>query len=357
MKLIMVKTFIFKLLVLLCLCASVNPVRAQLVESLYSASTPVATQSTAERNAAIKRVFASVLIKISGQSDIVDNKDINKAITSALSYVTTFNFETHNGQLQLIASFNESSVDALLKQSSISIWGNQRPTAMLWLAHEGEQHQRLVVSDDSANTTGIMVKNQAQARGMPMLLPLWDLDDQFSVTASEVWGLFSDSIALANARYATDYMVLAKVSEYGLNQQLNWAIYKQNPLSHDYREIVASGLDEFVDYPTAIKALVDQTTDFFARQYSVDTSGETGLTEFVVTNIDSIGKYVKVSDYLSSLKSLESLQLVANQQQTFTFRAKLLGNEQALKDVLQLEKRLVEQYSFELNASTYVWVK
>ncbi len=328
---------------------------AKLVDSLYSAALPAASQSSTQRKATIPVLFKSVLIKVSGQSDVTQNQMLSNEIGQAMSYITTFNYQMIEGKQHLVASFNESSVDALLKRAGISIWGNQRPTAMIWLAQRTEDGHRVVVSDDNTNETALLLKSVAKQRGMPLLLPLWDLEDQFGLSAGEVWGLFPDSVGVANLRYGTDFMVLAKITESGLNQQLNWAIYKRSDDGAGYADIVASGLDEFSQYDIAITALVDQTSDFFARQYSVDTSEAGGRKQFLIANVNSLDKYAAILAYLNRLKGLEAVGLKHNKHHHFIFEATLIGSDESLNEVIRLEKRLVEVYDEDLGQSVYHW--
>jgi len=348
-----VKKLTIKILCLLVLISTHSLAQAKLVESLYSAQTLVTDQSKAARISAIEQLFKSVLIKVSGHSAVIDNPDIAKEISESMSYITTFNYQMVEGRRHLVASFNESSIDTLLKQAGVSIWGDQRPTAMIWLAFRDNDDQRSVVAGDDVSGQASVLKFAAKKRGMPMLLPLWDLEDQFSISAGEVWGMFPDSVGLANSRYATDFMVLSRIVLQGLTYQLNWAIYKRDPSG--YNAIVASGLDEFLDRNIALSALVDQTSDFFARQYSVDTSALGGEQEFIVANVDSVANYAAVLKYLNGLKGLESVRLKHNQHHVFSFVATVIGNHQSLEEVLKLERKLVESYDDALGLEVYQW--
>jgi len=348
------KTFLY---ISLFLAMALGPACAEAaaVQSLYSAGQSVSNQSKSLRNTTIKALFKSVLIKISGQSDLTGNPIIAAQLPKAMTYITNFNYQGMAGQQTLVASFSETLVDQLLKRAGVSIWGSQRPSAMLWLAYENADLQRVVMADEPTDETAMALKQHANNRGMPILLPLWDLEDQMALSMTEVWGQFPSSVAQANRRYATDFMILAKIIDTGLNLQLNWAIYKQDLNGANYDLIVATGLDEFSQHHQALTALVDQTSDFFAQQYSVDTSIDAAALEFVVTNIDSIAKYVEVLNYLSSLKAIERVYLKHNTQQQFTFSATLLGSETSLTQVLRLEQQLLGEYDQDLGQLTYRW--
>ena len=56
---------------------------------------------------------------------------------------------------------------------------------------------------------------QTQAMGLPVSLPLMDLDDNMAVTATDVWGRFADPVLKASQRYGAEMVVLGKLSPEG----------------------------------------------------------------------------------------------------------------------------------------------
>ncbi|NRA62798.1 MAG: DUF2066 domain-containing protein [Psychrobium sp.] len=334
-------------------------VHAKQVDGLYRAKIAVTNQSVASRNAAISLLFRQVLVKVSGQSAALENPQLIKRLGDALSYAAEFNFVTQNRQLLLSVKFNESRIDQLLKSTGTPIWGNSRPTVMLWMSYldEPAQDRQVLNTQQSGNLPGL-IKQHATARGLPLLLPLWDLDDQMVLSISDIWGQFSDKVAVANLRYQSDYLIIAKVSEQGLSQHLNWAIYKTNDVNAmQHTDIVFSGSDEFSNMEQALVALVEQSADYFAEQYSVDTTVEARQIQFVVENIDTLWRYAQVGDYLRSIKAISSVTLIRNVGPNFTFSAKYLGNRESLLDVIALEKKLFQQATDENGNTVYQWVK
>ena len=336
-------------------------VHAKQVDGLYRAKVAVMDQSVASRDAAISILFRQVLVKVSGQSAALENPQLIKQLEDALSYAAEFNFLTQDNQLLLSAKFNESRIDQLLKSTGTPIWGNSRPTVMLWMSYLDEQAQdRQVLNTQQSDNLPSLIKQRATARGLPLFLPLWDLDDQMVLSISDIWGQFSDKVAVANVRYQSDYMIIAKVSQQGLSQHLNWAIYKANEITDvnvmQNSDIVFSGSDEFSNMEQALAALVEQSADYFARQYSVDTTVEARQIEFVVENIDTLWRYAQVGDYLRSIKAISSVTLTRNVGHHFTFRAKYLGKRESLLDVISLEKKLFQQTTDENGNIVYQWV-
>ncbi|NRA70466.1 MAG: DUF2066 domain-containing protein [Gammaproteobacteria bacterium] len=319
---------------------------ASIVTDLYRSTLPVTNQSKQQRNKVIKTLFSQVLVKVSGNKQVLDNPQIVIALKKAMTFTSGFNFNRINNRLFLSATFNEQLVDQLLKSAGLSIWGKRRPSVMLWLGFEDSQQQRNVLNENSDQTLISVVQQQASSRGMPLLLPVWDLEDQLLVEMMDIWGLFSENVAQANKRYQTDFMILAKVYQSGVSYRMSWVIYQVNQSLGQPAIIFGSGSDEFSTQSLAMTAVIDQSTDFFSRQFSVDTQTQAAQLQFDVLDVDTIETYVAVSNYLTSLKAIESLQLIEVIAGKYRFVANILGEEKSLLDTINLEKKLVSQQRF-----------
>ncbi|NRA84776.1 MAG: DUF2066 domain-containing protein [Gammaproteobacteria bacterium] len=355
------KSLSYLLLVIICLL-SVSASQAQVLSDLYRAQLPVVNQSVNQRNKVIEQLFAKVIVKVSGSSQSLTNSMISAQLKQALQYTVEFNFSRVDSILHLNALFNEQLVDQLLKNSGVSIWGSRRPTVMLWLASEDEQEQRILISENSELDYSDKIIAHALNRGLPLLLPVWDLEDQLQVNLTDIWGLFSDKVASANLRYHSDFMIIAKAYRSGVSFRTDWVIYK-SPINVDAfdiqpAQIIGSGSDEFATTEQALLAIVDQTSDFFSRQYSVDTQTQSGTIAFNITNVGSIETYVEVSNYLMSLKAIESLQVSMISQGIFTFQLTILGDTQSLLDVIGLDGKLINQsFGFGSQPLLFNWHK
>lgn len=188
------------------------PANAKEIKGLYQADTAVASQSTRERRQALKALLGKVLIKVSGQSNVVENPDIIRGVKKAVNMVTEFSFQRRDNQLMLSATFDSVRVDGLLKEANIPVWGSLRPSVMVWMGIE-DNGQRRVISETEHGNLLDTINNVADVRGLPLLLPVMDLEDQMNIDINDIWGRFSESVAKANLRYGTDYLIIAKVAE------------------------------------------------------------------------------------------------------------------------------------------------
>ncbi|NRA52560.1 MAG: DUF2066 domain-containing protein [Gammaproteobacteria bacterium] len=316
---------------------------AQTVQGLYSANLPVSSQSASVRNKMLSRLLGRVLIKVSGQTNVLNNATIKQGLADALAYTAEFNFSEAGG-LRLSARFNEQLVDDLLKSAAVPIWGNTRPTVAIWVAYETANNKRQVVTEQMSNSYASVLTRQARGRGLPVILPLWDLDDRLKVGMTDVWGLFSDKIGLASQRYRADFVIIAKVSRQA-GATIKWVVHRvptsSNAFNSQFSKVISSGRGQYPSTKQALMALVEQSSNFFGHQYSVNTEAKTSSFSFNVSAIDSIEIYAAVTNYLLSLKAVDSLQVSQVNNQIFTFNLNIFGRSDSLIDVISLDKKLL----------------
>jgi len=239
----------------------------------------------------------------------------------------------------------------------VTLWGVRRPSAMLWLVYEDENGHRKLLNSQTNDELSLAAKKAADNRGLPLLLPIWDLDEQLILSIADVWGQFENKVAMANTRYLSDYMILAKVTNHGISQKVHWNVYKIS--SGDFGQVVSEnkmvGNDEAINIDDALHQIVGQSTDYFATQYGVDTSQDQGELFITLVNIHSLGTYVDVVNYLKSIKAVDSLMLVNNKKHKYQFRVKLIGDKQSLVDVISLGNKMMEIENDDPNQILYQW--
>lgn len=353
------KSFIFSsILFVSSLSLSCN-IHAQDNESLYHGAIAVSDQSTTSRNQAIQTMFGQTLIKVSGQSKITEHPTILKEIKAALSYATEFGFESRESETMLKVSFNEELIDQLLKENGFTLWDAERPTVMLWLVYEDENGIRQIVNEQTNNDVLAGIKSVAKTRGLPLLVPIWDLDDQLVVSSGDVWGQFEDRVATANARYQSDYMILAKVTNHGISNNVSWSVFKMGNevdiFGQTSAKISMTGTDETPSIQQAFSQVINQSTDFFAQQYSVDTTAGDGSIVLTLTNVDSLARYADIVDYLNSIKAVEHIVLVNVKGQEYQFKIDLLGNQSAFLDLINLGSKMTSITNYDPDLVLFEW--
>ena len=336
-----------------------TPVQSQDTNSLYHGKIAVNDQSTTSRNQAIKTMFGQTLIKVSGQSKIAEHPTILKEIKAALSYATEFGFESVEKGTVLNVNFNEELIDGLLKDNGFTLWDAERPTVMLWFVYEDDNGVRQIVNEQVNDDVLAGIKQVAKTRGLPLLVPIWDLDDQLIVSTGDVWGQFEDKVGSANARYQSDYMILAKVTNHGISNNVSWSVFKMgndvDVFGQTSSKISMTGTDEAPTIEEAFSQVINQSTDFFAQQYSVDTTEGDGSIVLTLTNVESLSRYADVVDYLKSIKAVEQVVLVAVKGHKYQFKIDLLGSESAFLDLINLGSKMTSITNYEPSLVLYEW--
>lgn len=368
----MKKFLLFVVLVLLCL-----PVYATTVKKLYEVSVPVFTQSDNERKEAVSQAFAELLIRVTGRRNIALQSGVKELIKTAPRYMRSFRYEQieeksqpeaepglqedlvvdaenqESGQLidplanqpkaekpkpnqYLVVSFDKQAVKNVLWKNKLPVWGETRPSTLLWIAiQDAEQRNLMDVSEPGPMLE--YLSKQANKRGLPLVYPLLDLEDQMNLNVTDVWGGFKDHINNASARYQTEAVVSARLS---LNSsgiwQSRWSLYQGNDES--------SWQINAVDLESAVAYGLDNIADKLAERYAhVSTSSDENAALIYISDVNNLSDYEKINDYLSSLSAIKNVELRQVQANELVYRLELRSNKKVLKQAISLGKVLLTQ--------------
>jgi len=368
----MKKFLLFVVLVLLCL-----PVSATTVKNLYEVSVPVFTQSDNERKEAVSQAFAELLIRVTGRRNIALQSGVKELIKTAPRYMRSFRYEQieekpepeaepdlqedlvvdaenqESGQLidplanqtkaekpkpnqYLVVSFDKQAVKNVLWKNKLPVWGETRPSTLLWIAVQDAEQRNLIDVSEPGPMLDYLSK-LAIKRGLPLVYPLLDLEDQMNLNVTDVWGGFKDHINNASARYQTEAVVSARLS---LNSsgiwQSRWSLYQGNDES--------SWQINAVDLESAVVYGLDNIADKLAERYAhVSISSDENATLIYISDVNNLSDYEKINDYLSSLSAIKNIELRQVQANELVYRLELRSNKKVLKQAISLGKVLLTQ--------------
>ena len=259
---------------LACLCPLL--VHAIKVPGLYEAEVIVGNQSVEDRAAAIRACLSRVLVKLTGERDV--------------SGIT---------ELQPILDLNKS-----LRESGIPVWGRERPSILIWLALE-QANRRSFADADSVPELLDLVHDLAHRRGVSILFPLQDLDDERQIQPGDVWLGFQEPIMAASGRYNTDVILAASVgSPVPGIWEGRWRSYGADGLSHEWTtetDLLEGSLEE------GFNGFVDILAGEFARTGSYTLLGDIEIT---VGDVNSVEQYARLINYLESLSSISEVHVM-----------------------------------------------
>ena len=313
------------------------------VAGLYEAEVPVSGQQRTERERALRTALLQVLVKVSGGRAVTQDPGVAKALQSPSQYVQQYRYRTVYGASRasrevrpgrvLWAQFDRDAVNRLLRERELPIWGKARPAILVWLAVERDGRRVLVGSDD-ASTIPSALESRAVARGLPLLIPLLDLEDQSRLRVTDVWGEFTDSIVASSQRYQSDVILVARA--YQLLPGLWEARWR---LLMGHRTVTWSTQSDVLDI--VLDEGIDRAADVLAEEFArIREGGGSGSMELVVTDINTLGDYARALHYLRALDMVESVRTTRMQPGEARFSLKSSAGKEAVGEAISLGRTL-----------------
>lgn len=312
---------------------------------LYTSRTLVLDQSSPVRERAAADALAEVFVRISGSREIVQSAAIRQALTNATTYLYEFEYsstdetlKTTNGEqaaIRLSMKFSARRVDNLLKSEQLPYWPANRPDILLWAAHsDGAGGQQFIANDAAAVAA---FTRTATERGIPLVKPVFDLEDRLALPVSRLWALDTTAINRASDRYRTDAVLAGR---FILLEQGRW----RGSFTLFYR----SQATVFVahDNNTAALAvqLIDQVADHFAAMFTSAVDGHSDADRLVLTvaNVDSFAIYVQLLNYLEDLSMVQEVSLVEVAADKVTIALRYQGDRALVSRRFTLDRQLID---------------
>jgi hypothetical protein len=319
-------------------------VQAAGVSDLYEAQVPVSSQTPEEQARAVKDAFQKVLLKVMGNRHTLAQAPLAPMLEEASKLVQQFRYnapEEESNAATFWVRFDPKGVQRLLRQNALPTWGRARPTLLLWVAIE-EGRKRYLLDASISSPAIEALEDQAEARGIPVLFPLWDLEDQSRLSFSDVWGNFPEPILAASSRYPTSVQLVGRLlrQETG-DWQTRWTLYGANEVRGwsvhgGLDQVLRDGINEAVDI------IVDRVVPIIENSspFSVWVS---------VNDVTSFVDYARLSSYLSRLSQVTVIQPVQLSRTEVKFRLELQGDLKGLAASILFGRVLAQA---EKNATT-----
>ncbi|MCP5407350.1 MAG: DUF2066 domain-containing protein [Chromatiaceae bacterium] len=275
------------------------------VDGLYDAESPVSGGDASERNSAIRDAFAKVLVKLTGNSGIASRKALAADLENASHYVQQYRYEAapavgnevQSGRL-LQVSFDKNEINRLLQNRGLPIWSANRPSVLLWVGEE-QQGKRRLLNPDMDTDVRAALDQVAAERGVPLLLPLMDLEDQGQMQVADIWGNFENNIRAASRRYASDLILTGRLVR--VDKSLwrgEWRLYHADSQSNWNNEAASRNA-------LTVDAL-QRTADSLANRFApIKEERSLSTVRLRVSGIDSLEDYAAVLRLLGGQSSLE----------------------------------------------------
>ena len=318
---------------------------AKPVSGLYDARVPVPDQQLVSRQDGAKQGLIEVLQKVSGFTVPAENAVILKAIEIADQYLYQYSYEAVQkdewdasippGSSWLKMRFEAQSIQRIIKAANMPLWGNNRPTVLLWLIKE--ERGRSVLIDGLDDNVSKAVANASQVRGVPVVLPVYDLEDSIRLPQESLWGLFSGSILEASKRYDAESVMAARVYK---NTKGNWVgqwrfYFKEREFNYEF---------ETQELSQQVLSGLSASAEVLANTFAIKPNdARSDVLAIKVGNVKNLKQYAALVNYLEDLTITKKVFVAGVKGDDMDLQLTLSGSFSQLKQVLALDKKLIEE--------------
>lgn len=277
------------------------------------------------------------------------NLDVSDALDNTFDYVTTNPNTTVDNNavlsqavipevkdvLRLNIVFQGDAIKALLVQAGAPFWQANRPGVLVWLVAQSGDQQRMI-NAELAPQFYRALNQAAQARGIPLIQPLLDLEETSQISAADVWGLSMPIILRASQRYDNGAVLVGKLSQaYDKSWLGQWMLlYSGERQIENYRGT------ELEDYFTLGSDLV---ADRLAADYAVAVNQAQRNNSLTIKFSGIRGKadYLALSEYLRQVPALKAIQLSHIDGEHCYFSLEGSDDIDQLRALIELNGRIV----------------
>lgn len=279
---------------------------AHAVTDLFETEVAVADQTPGVRAAAFRDALSRIIVRVAGEQSVLSGEPARKLLEEPARLVQQYRYFTETSSsppvLKLWARFDGDAIRRSLQQEGMAYWGGERPDTLVWLAVE-DRGQRYIVSANGGSDVHRQVELAARKRGVPILFPLMDLEDQSQVRFSDLWGGYFDKVLTASKRYNPPAVLIGRLNR---SPSGGWS-------SRWYMDVVGRA-NEWSDSHRQLQELarqgVEDVADILATRYAVTGNGNTGdSVRITVNGIETLDAYARISRYLASLSSVSRVDV------------------------------------------------
>lgn len=324
----------------LCLLAFSSAAYAKTKVDIYHVEVPM-TDVKNPKTAAWSQGLERVLIRASGDTKVAKNAVVKKALSDPSDYLAQFESGSLDNAPSMVMEFNPVQIQSLLSQAHAVFWPQERKNVLVWVV-EDANFERQIGWEQSGLDSIVPLQNAAQAAGLPITLPLGDMDDMTQISAPDLWGGFDEPLAKASKRYPVDGVLLLKVTRVGDGAQVEWVLHDIAPNKMDTQSEPVSGSTEG-KLSDSIEQAIEQVSAYYAKQNKVAVNQATDdalLANF--SGIHTAQDFFTLERLLKGLASVAAVQVHQMQGDTVIFNIDLLSNINEFKQEAAKNRQLVK---------------
>lgn len=183
--------------------------QAESVSGLYQVREPVTGQGADARAQATQAALDTLVLRLTGDPKAPQNPGLAELRKDPQQIISQFGTEAGPPET-LLVDFDPGSTERALRKAGLALWGSNRPAILGWWLNDSTEGSNLV-GDGQGNAE--VLRRAAQHRGLPLRLPLADLEEQLVATPKNLEGTDPSPLQAASGRYGADALLAVHASE------------------------------------------------------------------------------------------------------------------------------------------------
>ncbi|NIE77770.1 DUF2066 domain-containing protein [Pantoea sp. Ap-967] len=267
-----------------CLALISLTAQAENVSGLYQVHQPLEGQGAEARTAATAKAFETLVLRLTGDPKAAQNPALAELRKDPQRIVNQVGTEAGPPEAVLV-EFDPGSTEQALRKAGLALWGSNRPSILSWWLNDSAEGSNLV-GDGQASAQPL--RHAAQHRGLPLRLPLADLQEQLVANAKQLEGNDPAPLREAAERYGADALLAVHAQQADGKWQGKWQLWLGNQ-----RE---QGTAEGADQAALADAVMLAVSNRLAPRY-VTKPGSSGQVQLQVQGMN-LQRYAELSRVL-----------------------------------------------------------
>jgi hypothetical protein len=281
-----------------------------------------------------------LLVRVTGSTNAPYAPELAPLLGAPSSYVNSFGYPAAN---LADVVFNSTRIERELTRLGMRIWGSERPLTLAWIVVENELGERLFVGADTPEgvtpemaqfleSVRAELDLVEEERGVPIELPLLDLEDLGAVPMADVFGGFEESAVAASQRYGADAVLLGRI-QLGRAQTQGFGMVRLL--------LVMNGTRQALDGITLRDGL-DAVANELASRLAAEVGADTAV-KLTVLDVENGNDFGRVLSFVRGLSDVRAVNVVSATGDTLVLQIAARGGAPQLARLLALDRSLVEE--------------
>jgi hypothetical protein len=212
---------LFNILAVGCLALASATAQAENVSGLYQVREPIIGQGAEGRAAATVSALDTLVLRLTGDPKAAQSPALAELRKDPQQIINQVGSEAGPPE-SVVVEFDPGSTERALRKAGLALWGSNRPSVLGWWLNDTVEGSNLV---GDGQPSAQPLRRAAQHRGLPLHLPLADLQEQLVANAKQIEGNDPGPLREASERYGANALLAVHAQEADGKWQGKWQLW------------------------------------------------------------------------------------------------------------------------------------